>query len=212
MEKYSLNEGNESLKRVLLMMGYDSKKTLGENTKTIFEQEESDDMINKYGKKIDVTIPSNSTSDMFKDATNAVGLTQQSQTNPQGQTPTTANAVDADNDINPNLTSTTAAASTTPATPEVKLSYKDAVTKLQNLLMTNYKADFGKYGADGKLGPLTLTALNNAIKTKLSKTVTEPPKKIESGDDKKTNTITPDNQITPESNVSVASGSIEDWA
>jgi hypothetical protein len=168
MEKYSLNEGNESLKRVLLMMGYDSKKTLGENTKTIFEQEES--------------------GDMFKDATNAVGLTQPK--TPETPAPTTPE---------------------TPA-PTTPLSYKDAVTKLQKLLMANYGADFGKYGADGKLGPLTLTALNNAIKTKLSKTVTEPPKKIESGDDKKTNTITPDNQITPESNVSVASGSIEDWA
>ena len=39
MKKYSLNEGNESLKRVLLMMGYDSKKTLEENTKIIFEQD-----------------------------------------------------------------------------------------------------------------------------------------------------------------------------
>lgn len=39
MKKYSLNEGNESLKRVLLMMGYDSKKTLEENNKIIFEQD-----------------------------------------------------------------------------------------------------------------------------------------------------------------------------
>jgi len=162
MEKYSLNEGNESLKRILLMMDYDSKKTLEENHKNIFEQ-------------------------------------------------------DMDNDVDPKLTNslvqpvaTTTPTETTP--PETPLSYKDAVTKLQNLLMTKYNADFGKYGADGKLGPLTLTALNNAIKTKLSKTVTEPPKEIEGGDDKKTNTITPDNQITPESNVSVTPGSIEDWA
>jgi len=31
MEKYNLNEGNESLKRILLMMNYDNKKTLSEN-------------------------------------------------------------------------------------------------------------------------------------------------------------------------------------
>jgi hypothetical protein len=39
MEKYSLNEGNESLKRILLMMSYDNKKTLDENCKNIFEQD-----------------------------------------------------------------------------------------------------------------------------------------------------------------------------
>ncbi len=32
MEKYDLNEGNDALKRVLLMMKYDNKKTLSENT------------------------------------------------------------------------------------------------------------------------------------------------------------------------------------
>lgn len=31
MEKYNLNEGNESLKKILLMMKYDNKKTLSEN-------------------------------------------------------------------------------------------------------------------------------------------------------------------------------------
>ena len=31
MEKYNLNEGNDALKRVLLMMKYDAKKTLTEN-------------------------------------------------------------------------------------------------------------------------------------------------------------------------------------
>ena len=162
MEKYNLNEGNESLKRVLLMMGYDNNKTLAENTKNIFEQ----DMDNYVDPKLT-------------------------------------------NSLEQPVVTTTPTGTTPPTTP---LSYKDAVTKLQNLLMTNYGADFGKYGADGKLGPLTLTALNNAIKTKLSKTVTEPPKEIEGGEDKKTNTITPDNQITPESNVSATPGSIEDWA
>jgi hypothetical protein len=38
MEKYNLNEGNESLKRVLLMMKYDNKKTLSENVGVISEQ------------------------------------------------------------------------------------------------------------------------------------------------------------------------------
>ena len=38
MEKYDINEGNEALKRVLLMMNYNSKKTLVENTELIFEQ------------------------------------------------------------------------------------------------------------------------------------------------------------------------------
>ena len=33
MEKYNLNEGNDALKRVLLMMKYDAKKTLTENIK-----------------------------------------------------------------------------------------------------------------------------------------------------------------------------------
>ena len=37
MEKYNLNEGNESLKRVLLMMGYNSKKTLEENKEFLLE-------------------------------------------------------------------------------------------------------------------------------------------------------------------------------
>jgi hypothetical protein len=38
MEKYNLNEGNESLKKILLMMKYDNKKTLSENTKILTEQ------------------------------------------------------------------------------------------------------------------------------------------------------------------------------
>ena len=42
MEKYDLNEGNEALKRVLLMMKYDNKKTLVENTSLIFEQSEDE--------------------------------------------------------------------------------------------------------------------------------------------------------------------------
>ena len=42
MKKYDLNEGNEALKRVLLMMKYDNKKTLVENTELIFEQTEDE--------------------------------------------------------------------------------------------------------------------------------------------------------------------------
>jgi hypothetical protein len=38
MEKYNLNEGNESLKRILLMMNYDNKKTLSENVEAVNEQ------------------------------------------------------------------------------------------------------------------------------------------------------------------------------
>jgi hypothetical protein len=166
MEKYNLNEGNESLKRVLLMMGYDNNKTLAENTKNIFEQ----DMDN----------------DVDPELTNSL--------------------------VQPVTTTTPPDAGTTPpdagTTP---LSYKDLVIKLQNLLLTNYKAELGKYGADGKIGPLTLTALNNAIKSKVSQSVNEPANEV-NVDDKKTEIITPDNQLKPENNVAVNPGSIDDWA
>lgn len=159
MEKYNLNEGNESLKRVLLMMGYDNNKTLVENTKNIFEQ-------------------------------------------------------DMDNDVDPKLTNSLSQPVTTttpPATETAPLSYKDLVTKLQNLLLTKYNANLGKYGADGKIGPLTLAALNNAIKTKVSQPVNEPSGEVKV-DDKKTEIITPDNQIKPDNSVTVNPGSIDDWA
>jgi hypothetical protein len=42
MEKYDINEGNEALKRVLLMMKYDDKKTLTENTSLLLEQNEDE--------------------------------------------------------------------------------------------------------------------------------------------------------------------------
>jgi hypothetical protein len=42
MEKYTLNEGTEALNRVRLMMGYDSKKTLVENTSLLLEQNEDE--------------------------------------------------------------------------------------------------------------------------------------------------------------------------
>lgn len=159
MEKYNLNEGNESLKRVLLMMGYDNNKTLAENTKNIFEQ-------------------------------------------------------DIDNDVDPKLTNSLVQPVTTttpPAAETAPLSYKDLVTKLQNLLLTKYNANLGKYGADGKIGPLTLAALNNAIKTKVSQPVNGPSGEVKV-DDKKTEIITPDNQIKPDNSVTVNPGSIDDWA
>ena len=115
MEKYSLNEGNESLKRILLMMNYDNKKTLEENTKVIFEQEEAGDLINKYGKKMGVTLPS----DLATQATAA---------------PTTAAPATS-------APATAAPATAATATPEVSLSYEDTVKKLQNLLITKYKLD-----------------------------------------------------------------------
>lgn len=159
MEKYSLNEGNESLKRVLLMMGYDNNKTLDENTKNIFE-------------------------------------------------------LDVDNDVDPKLTNSLVQPVTTTTPPDAgtaPLSYKDLVIKLQNLLLTKYNANLGKYGADGKIGPLTLAALNNAIKTKVSQPVNEPSGEVKV-DDKKTEIITPDNQIKPDNSVTVNPGSIDDWA
>lgn len=166
MEKYNLNEGNESLKRVLLMMGYDNNKTLAENTKNIFEQ----DMDNDVDPKL---------------------------TNSLEQPVTT--------------TTPPAAETTPPDAGTAPLSYKDLVTKLQNLLLTKYNANLGKYGADGKIGPLTLAALNNAIKTKVSQPVNEPSGEVKV-DDNKTEIITPDNQIKPDNSVTVNPGSIDDWA
>lgn len=166
MEKYNLNEGNESLKRVLLMMGYDNNKTLAENTKNIFEQ----DMDNDVDPKL----------------TNSL--------------------------VQPVTTTTPPAAETTPPDAgTAPLSYKDLVIKLQNLLLTKYNANLGKYGADGKIGPLTLAALNNAIKTKASQPVNEPSGEVKV-DDKKTEIITPDNQLKPDASVTVNPGSIDDWA
>jgi hypothetical protein len=172
MEKYNLNEGNESLKRVLLMMGYDNNKTLAENTKNIFEQ----DMDNDVDPKL----------------TNSLVQPVTTTTPPEAGTPPPATGA--------------------PETPETTpLSYKDLVIKLQNLLLTNYKSDLGKYGADGKIGTLTLTALNNAIKTKASQSVNEPSNEVKV-DDKKTEIITPDNQLKPDNSVAVNPGSIDDWA
>jgi hypothetical protein len=164
MEKYSLNEGNESLKRVLLMMGYDNNKTLAENNKNIFEQ-------------------------------------------------------DMDNDVDPKLTNSLEQPVTTTTPPDAgtaPLSYNDLVIKLQNLLITKYQAKLGssgpnKNGVDGKIGPLTLTALNNSIKTKVSQPVNEPSGEVKV-DDKKTEIITPDNQLKPDNSVAVNPGSIDDWA
>ena len=125
MEKYSLNEGNESLKRILLMMSYDNKKTLEENTKNIFEQDNTP-VVNQ----------------------------------------------DEDNALDPKIVA--AGSSTETPAAEVHLSYDDTIKKLQNLLITKYQANLGKSGADGKIGKLTLDAINNAIKLKLSKEPTPP--------------------------------------
>ena len=43
MEKYNLNEGNEALNRALLMMKYDSAKTLNENVIMLLEGDNTDD-------------------------------------------------------------------------------------------------------------------------------------------------------------------------
>jgi hypothetical protein len=192
MEKYSLNEGNESLKRVLLMMGYDSKKTLEENTKIIFEQEEAGDLINKYGKKMGVTLPS----DLATPATAA----------PATAAPATA------------APATAAPAAGTPATPEVSLSYEDTVKKLQNLLITKYKANLGKSGADGKIGKLTLDAIADAIRTKFAKqppTPTDGENKSTTPETKDGETITPEDKpettITPDATPAVNPGSVDDW-
>ena len=197
MEKYSLNEGNESLKRVLLMMGYDSKKTLEENTKVIFEQEEADDLINKYGKKMGVTLPS----DLATPATAA----------PATAAPATA------------APATAAPATAAPATPEVSLSYEDTVKKLQNLLITKYQAKLGssgpnENGVDGKIGKLTLDAITNAMRTKFAKqppTPTDGENKSTTPETKDGETITPEDKpettITPDATPAVNPGSVDDW-
>ena len=180
MEKYSLNEGNESLKRILLMMSYDNKKTLEENTKIIFEQEEAGDLINKYGKKMGVTLPSDLAT--------------------------------------PAAPATAAPATAAPATPEVSLSYEDTVKKLQNLLITKYKANLGKSGADGKIGKLTLDAIADAIRTKFVKqppTPTDGENKSTTPGTKGDETITPEDKpettITPDATPAVNPGSVDDW-
>jgi hypothetical protein len=197
MEKYSLNEGNESLKRVLLMMGYDSKKTLEENTKIIFEQEEAGDLINKYGKKMGVTLPS----DLATQATAAPATAAPATAAPATAAPATA-----------------APATAAPATPEVSLSYEDTVKKLQNLLITKYKANLGKSGADGKIGKLTLDAIGDAIRTKFAKqppTPTDGENKSTTPETKDGETITPEDKpettITPDATPAVNPGSVDDW-
>jgi len=55
MEKYNLNEGNESLKKILLMMKYDSKKTLTENVKYVNEQSYNPDGTANFKKPTNPT-------------------------------------------------------------------------------------------------------------------------------------------------------------
>lgn len=182
MEKYSLNEGNESLKRILLMMSYDNKKTLEENTKVIFEQD-----------NIPVV---NQDEDNALDPKIVDKAEQSTGTNVPSDSPATA----------------------APATPEVSLSYEDTVKKLQNLLITKYKANLGKFGADGKIGKLTLDAIGDAIRTKFVKqppTPTDGENKSTTPETKDDETITPEDKpettITPETTPAVNPGSVDDW-
>ncbi len=46
MSKYDLNEGNDALKRVLLMMNYDNKKTLSENESNGKKNSDSEEVLN----------------------------------------------------------------------------------------------------------------------------------------------------------------------
>ena len=217
MEKYSLNEGNESLKRVLLMMGYDSKKTLEENTKIIFEQEEAGDLINKYGKKMGVTLPS----DLATPAAPATAAPATATAAPATAAPATAAPATAAPAAGTPAAGTPAAgtpAAGTPATPEVSLSYEDTVKKLQNLLITKYKANLGKSGADGKIGKSTLDAIGDAIRTKFVKqppTPTDGENKSTTPGTKDDETITPEDKpettITPDATPAVNPGSVDDW-
>jgi len=212
MEKYSLNEGNESLKRILLMMNYDNKKTLEENTKVIFEQEEAGDLINKYGKKMGVTLPS----DLATQATAAPATAAPATAAPATAAPATAAPATA-------APATAAPATAAPATPEVSLSYEDTVKKLQNLLITKYKAKLGssgpnKDGVDGKIGKSTLDAIGDAIRTKFVKqppTPTDDENKSTTPVTKDDETITPEDKpettITPDATPAVNPGSVDDW-
>ncbi len=192
------------------MMGYDSKKTLEENTKVIFEQEEAGDLINKYGKKMGVTLPS----DLATPATPAAGT-------PAAGTPAAGTPAAGTPAAGTPAAGTPAAgtpAAGTPATPEVSLSYEDTVKKLQNLLITKYKANLGESGADGKIGKLTLDAIADAIRTKFAKqppTPTDGENKSTTPGTKGDETITPEDKpettITPDATPAVNPGSVDDW-
>jgi len=176
MEKYSLNEGNESLKRILLMMSYDNKKTLEENTKVIFEQDNIPVVNQDEDNALDPKI---------------VAKAEQS-------------------------TGTNVPSSTETTTPEVSLSYEDTVKKLQNLLITKYQANLGEFGADGKIGKLTLDAIANAVNTKLSQNSTDKTTNdTTTPETKDDETITPEDKpettITPETTPAVNPGSVDDW-
>lgn len=63
MEKYDLNEGNDALKRVLLMMKYDNSKTLNENVNILLEGDNTDDY---YEYKIEQLLEYPETHKVFK--------------------------------------------------------------------------------------------------------------------------------------------------
>ena len=190
MEKYSLNEGNESLKRVLLMMGYDSKKTLEENTKIIFEQEEAGDLINKYGKKMGVTLPS----DLATPATAAPATAAPAA--PATATPATPEVSLSYEDT-------------------VKKLQNLLITKYQAKLGSSGP---NKDGVDGKIGKLTLDAITNAMRTKFVKqppTPTDGENKSTTPVTKDDETITPEDKpettITPDTIPAVNPGTVDDW-
>jgi hypothetical protein len=192
MEKYSLNEGNESLKRVLLMMGYDSKKTLEENTKIIFEQEEAGDLINKYGKKMGVTLPS----DLATQATAAPATAAPATAAPATAAPATPEVSLSYEDT-------------------VKKLQNLLITKYNAKLGSSGP---NKDGVDGKIGKSTLDAIGDAIRTKFAKqppTPTDGENKSTTPGTKGDETITPEDKpettITPDATPAVNPGSVDDW-
>ena len=192
MEKYSLNEGNESLKRILLIMNYDNKKTLEENTKVIFEQEEAGDLINKYGKKMGVTLPS----DLATPAAPATAA-------PAPATAAPATAAPATPEVSLSYEDT------------VKKLQNLLITKYQAKLGSSGP---NKDGVDGKIGKSTLDAIGDAIRTKFAKqppTPTDGENKSTTPGTKDDETITPEDKpettITPDATPAVNPGSVDDW-
>ena len=185
MEKYSLNEGNESLKRVLLMMGYDSKKTLEENTKIIFEQEDAGDLINKYGKKMGVTLPS----DLATPAAPATAA-------PATATPATPEVSLSYEDT-------------------VKKLQNLLITKYQAKLGSSGPNKNGVDGKIGKLTLDAITNAMRTKFAKQPPTPTDGENKSTTPGTKDDETITPEDKpettITPDATPAVNPGSVDDW-
>jgi hypothetical protein len=64
MEKYNLGEGNDSLKKILLMMKYNNKKTLSENVMFINEQSSFEDAANVAQDLVNSLVGDVKTSDL----------------------------------------------------------------------------------------------------------------------------------------------------